>query len=478
MIESVLFTCVRHSIRFNRAHLGNSSSYSVIRNTNPLSFFTQFQRFQSSVSTLKPTPLAKEQAARGPVKHVLPVGFKAAGVRCGIKKKPDVLDFAMIASEVPCNAAAVFTTNAFKAGPVLACQHVLQHAANDVHGVVINSGCANACTGPEGLKHAQETISYAQKFGVKNSLVMSTGVIGPFLPMEKIRRGVELSSAALTTDQSGWEAASRAIMTTDTVPKLHSRTYTIGNGKQFTIAGMCKGSGMIHPNMATMLSVVATDIRIDQKVLQSALSYAADRSFNSVSVDNDTSTNDTFAVLANGQSPDFTVGDTISSTSSPAFTQFQDCLTDFSVELATMLARDGEGATKFVTIQVVGARDYAEAKLVAKSVANSALVKTAMYGQDANWGRVVCAVGYSGANIQPDRVNMWFVDETNDSAEKNLHLLKDGRPFDTNEERATELVRRENITVRVDLGQGAASATVWTCDYSVDYVHINADYRS
>ena len=432
-----------------------------------------------------------------------PAGFVAAGVRCGIKKKADALDFAMIASSAPCSAAAMFTTNRFQAAPVVTCRELLSRHAAAIHGVVVNSGCANACTGEKGLHDAQRMMAMAAEAGVANCLVMSTGVIGPFLDMQRIEDGLRLSSQSLSSAAAGWESASRAIMTTDTVPKLLAETFELAPGKKFSIAGMCKGAGvsgqkphsshhiphgtltatancqtdssfagrlcctqMIHPNLATMLGIVTTDAAISPECLQAATRYAVDRSFNAISVDGDTSTNDTVVVLANGQSPHLQPSDAITSTASAAYAVFQRCLTSFCIGLAQKLVRDGEGATKFVTIEVTNAASFAEARQVCSSIATSALVKTAMYGQDANWGRIVCAVGYSGVELDPNRVSLWFVDDSNDTDSGNLHLLRDGQPYQTDEERATELVRRPEIHIRIDLGKGKEAATMWTCDFS------------
>lgn len=384
---------------------------------------------------------------------------------------------ALIASENPCSAAAVFTTNKFRAAPVLTSAEILSKHSAEVHGIVVNAGCANACTGDKGMEDARQMSRLASQVGVKNALVMSTGVIGPFLDMKKIESGINDASKHLTAEHSGWDAASRAIMTTDTVPKLFSKQYNIG-GVDFSIAGMVKGAGMIHPNMATMLGAMVTDLSISPVALDAAVKYAVERSYNCISIDGDTSTNDTVAVLANGQACDKSVHQPgksylIPDTSSPLYLPFQAALTDASIALAQRLVRDGEGATKFITVEIKGARTYAEAKTVAHSIATSALFKTAMFGKDANWGRILCAVGYSGIQIQPEKVNLWFVGEKD-----TLHLVKDGRPFDTDEARATALLQPVDVTVRVDLGLGAEAAKVWTCDFSIDYVKINADYRS
>lgn len=279
---------------------------------------------------------------------------------------------------------------------MLVSKRVLEEDSGNVSAVVINSGCANACTGDKGERDAEATIAKIQQLGLGRSLVMSTGVIGPFLNMEKIYQGLADSAAKLSP--AGWEDVSRAIMTTDTRPKLFTRTYS-GLSKSFTMTGVAKGAGMIHPNMATMLGVLTTDFNISPECLKDAVRYAADRSFNSISVDGDTSTNDTFAVLANGLSG----APRVDSLSSPEYLYFRQSLTDAAIELSKMLVRDGEGVTKFVTVVVEGAKTYEEARQVATSICKSSLVKTAFFGQDANWGRVICAVGYSGADIDPTK---------------------------------------------------------------------------
>jgi len=307
----------------------------------------------------------------------------------------------MIGPPPSSSAAAVFTTNKFRAAPVLVSQRILAQDSSSVSAVVINSGCANACTGEKGEQDAEATIAKARDLGLGRALVMSTGVIGPFLDMGKIFQGLTDSASKLSP--SGWENVSKAIMTTDTVPKLFTRTYT-GLSQSFTMTGVAKGAGMIHPNMATMLGVLTTDFNISPECLKDAVKYAADRSFNSISVDGDTSTNDTFAVLANGLSG----GPRVDSLTSKEYLYFRDSLTDAAIGLAKMLVKDGEGATKFITVAVEGARTYDEARKVATSICKSSLVKTAFFGQDANWGRVICAVGYSGADIDPTKSVFFF----------------------------------------------------------------------
>jgi glutamate N-acetyltransferase/amino-acid N-acetyltransferase len=392
-------------------------------------------------------------------------GIRAAGVACGIKNTEGSPDLAIVMSEVPCHAAAVFTKNKVTAAPVQYDRRLLREHNTIAQAVVINSGCANACTGARGLQDAEDTARYAAGLlGVRPEAVwvMSTGVIGQHLPMDKIRYGIDLAVAHLSNE--GGHSAARAIMTTDTRPKEAAVQVKV-NGHSVTIAGMCKGSGMLHPNMATMLAVIATDAQVSPDVLQAVLADVTDKSFNMTTVDGDTSTNDTLLLLANGLAGN----DEITGVDSPGYAAFAEGLLYVAQTLAKMLAADGEGATKFVEISVRGARDFAEARTVAKAIAHSPLVKTALYGQDANWGRVLCAAGYSGADIDPDRVALWFGD---------LQLVKDGAPYDVDEERALKILSKKEITITLDLGLGNAEATVWTCDLSHDYVSINAHYRT
>lgn len=488
-----------------------------------------FRSFATLLSPPKPLPPNTKTAS----------GFQATGVRCGIKKKgqeerhttercvkhgarsngtssqafvsfsslpfpADVLDFCLIRSSVPCAAAAVFTQNQFCAAPVLVSKDLLSHHSSSIGGVVINAGCANACTGEGGLKDAKSMVEMSEKeASIPNALVMSTGVIGQALPMEKIELGFTNAVEALKKVQTpveGWSNASKAIMTTDTQPKCIHRTLKI-DGKEYTVSGICKGAGMIHPNMATMLSVIATDISISPECLKKALTYAADRSFNSISIDGDTSTNDTLAILANGEAPAWKNTSSSSSSSnvtyginkidSPEYATFQTQLTEFCIDLSQMIVQDGEGVTKFVEVRVSHARTYQEAKIIANSVATSSLVKTALFGQDANWGRILAAVGYAGVPIDVDKVDLFIQPAERqivppgqpeppkrETPLKPLHLVKAGQPFDLNEQHATELFRQSSIVLHLDLGLGQEEATVWTCDLSIDYVKINADYRS
>jgi len=391
-------------------------------------------------------------------------GFRAAGVHCGLKAG-DELDLALVVSEVPCQAAAVFTANRVQAAPVLWDKEVLAISPEGVRAVAINSGCANACTGEQGLRDAQQMVrqvALALGTGPHGVLVMSTGVIGQRLDMEKIGAGIRAAVETLSTE--GGHEVARAIMTTDTRPKEIAVQGEIA-GRRVTIAGMCKGAGMIHPNMATLLGLILTDAAIAQPLLQRALRQAVEASFNRITVDGDMSTNDTVAVLASGLAGNREV----KAENAPDYAEFLEGLTFVATELAKGVVRDGEGATKFIEVQVRGARTEAEARQAAMAVATSNLVKTAIYGKDANWGRVICAVGYSGVEVDIERLSLWFDD---------LHLVKDGQPYNVDEERALEILSQDEVAITVDLGQGEAEATVWTCDLTHDYVTINAHYRT
>jgi len=406
------------------------------------------------------------RAAEDPHITLVP-GFRASAVSCGLKPGSE-LDLALIAADEPCVPAAVFTTNRVQAAPVVY-DRQLMDGGGMVQAVVINSGCANACTGARGLRDAAETAALAEaELGLSagSVLVMSTGVIGQYLAMDRVRAGIRSASRSLSAE--GGHAAARAIMTTDTVPKEASVRVDVA-GQDVTIAGMCKGSGMIHPNMATMLGVIATDVAIKRPLLQRALHEVVAQTFNMVTVDGDTSTNDAVALLANG----LATNEVISAVDGPAYRAFRSGLLEVATSLATALARDGEGASKFITIRVTGAADAQAATVVAKSIANSALVKTAVYGQDANWGRVLCAAGHSGVELDPAQLALWLTDGV-----KMLHLVRNGEPFEIDETVASEILSSREITFRLDLGQGSGEATVWTCDLTHDYVSINAHYRT
>jgi glutamate N-acetyltransferase/amino-acid N-acetyltransferase len=394
-------------------------------------------------------------------------GFWAAGIPCGLKKGGG-LDLALVYADVPCTAAAIFTTNQVKAAPVLYDQALIG-ARRPVQAVLINSGGANACTGRRGLDDAQSSarlVGQALGIPADGVFVMSTGVIGQPLPMDRIAAGIAQANKALSRD--GGHAAARAIMTTDTRPKEAAVRLRIGH-QNVTIAGMCKGAGMIHPNMATMLALMVTDATVDRDVLQSALQATADRTFNMISVDGDMSTNDTLLLLASGHA----TSDSISRTASDEYEALLDGLVAVATDLAQDIVRDGEGASKFVTVQVTGGPSDEAAKRVAKSIANSSLVKTAVYGQDANWGRVVCAAGYSGVGFDPGQLSLWMENELD-----SLHLVRGGEPFEIDEGRSAAIIAGDQVTWRLDLGLGMGQATVWTCDLTHAYVDINAHYRT
>lgn len=408
-----------------------------------------------------------------------PLGFSFAGVAAGIKKT-GALDLALIVSDRPCAAAAVFTQNKFSAAPVLYDRGLVKENPSGLRAVAVNAGCANACTGDTGLADAAEMAALTEAAAglpPRSAAVMSTGVIGPRLPMDKIATG--LQTAARQLSPRGWEDAARAIMTTDTRPKVAFREV---NGAR--MLGMCKGAGMIHPNMATMLAVILTDAACEPAVLQAMLRQAVDASFNAISVDGDTSTNDTVLLLANGASnwkPE--VG-------SPEASAFASALTSLCTDLAQQIVRDGEGATKFIAIHVTGAVSDEDAKRAAKAVANSPLVKTAFYGGDANWGRILAAVGYSGATVEPDKADLWIAAGTGREDAKTrghrnhgdiegaLQLVHQGQPLPYSEETASAIFAGREISVAVALGLGNGCATVWTCDLSHAYVDINGHYRT
>ncbi len=386
----------------------------------------------------------------------VPRGFRFAGVAAGIKKN-GAADVALVVSDRPCNAAAVFTRNAFPAAPVQYDRDLLAERPAGLRGAAINSGCANACTGEGGLADAAAMAADAAAAAglpPRSVVVMSTGVIGPRLPMAKIAAGLAAAAAQLAPD--GWDAAARAIMTTDTRPKTAFRQVD-----GIRLFGMAKGAGMIHPNMATMLAAVVTDAEIAPAALDARLRQATAASFNSISIDGDTSTNDTLLVLANGAAGPVDAD------------RFAAALTDLCADLARQIVRDGEGATKFITIAVQGATSDDDARRAAKAVANSPLVKTAFYGGDANWGRILAAVGYSGAAVDPGRADLWIEGQPG-----RLQLVAAGQPLAYSEELATAIFQGADIRVTVELGLAAGRATVWTCDLSHAYVDINGSYRT
>ncbi|KAI9101718.1 hypothetical protein DFS34DRAFT_427648 [Phlyctochytrium arcticum] len=427
-----------------------------------------------------------------PTEGTYPKGFLAGGHASGVKRKPTgAKDLTMIVCPKGTVAAsAVFTQNSFAAAPVQVSKAAIKESAGGVgvQALIVNSGCANACTGDKGLEDAWKMVKTVDAAmaneGQTNpdshphTLVMSTGVIGQPLNMSKITKGVAEMLPLLESSHEAWLGAAEGIMTTDTFPKLRSKEFKTREGKTYRMAGWSKGAGMIHPNMATMLSSVFTDYPISPDTLATATRHAADRSFNAISIDGDTSTNDTFAVLSSGQADNVPK---LSDTNSTEYQDFVQNLTSFAAELAQLIVRDGEGATKFVEVHVNGADSFSAARQIASTIATSPLVKTALFGKDANWGRIVCAVGYSGIPVDPKKVNLYVGQLTLTSASDKstlLHLFKNGEPFDVDETRAAQILEQENIYVRVELGAGDAEATMWTCDFSHEYISINADYRS
>ena len=408
-----------------------------------------------------------------PEEFVVP-GFDAAGVAGGLKQVRR-LDVALIASRVPCHAAATFTQNAFPAAPVLYDRRLLEFNPEAISGVIINSGYANACTGVEGDANTRLTAEAVERnLGAADHSVhvMSTGVIGVQLPMDRLLAAVPAACAALRPD--GWPDAAHAIMTTDTRPKLFSRTAQV-RGAVVRFTGIAKGAGMIHPDMATMLSIIATDANVSAPLLQQALSAAVGVSFNRISVDGDTSTNDTVLLLANGLSG----GEMIDDDQGEAYAEFLRALTAICTDLAQAIVRDGEGATKFVTIRVQGAVDDVQAHQAANTIAISPLVKTAFFGSDANWGRLLMAVGRSGIQVEPALCSLYVSGgESCDDRMDELQLVQAGQPLVYAEADAAARFAKPEIDVRVELGLGDGSATVWTTDLSHEYVTINGDYRT
>ena len=395
-------------------------------------------------------------------------GFQAAGCAAGIKKE-GTMDMAMIFSEVPCHAAGTFTTNVVKAAPVKWDQEIVYHQ-DGARLVVCNSGIANACTGAEGMGYCKETAAAASemlKVPEAAVLVASTGVIGQQLPIDRIKGGIAKLALMLEDSPEAGAMAARAIMTTDTHSKETAVSLEIG-GKTVTIGSMCKGSGMIHPNMCTMLSFVTTDVSISKELLQEALSEVVQDTYNMVSVDGDTSTNDTVLLLANGMA-----GNPEITEKNEDYEAFKAALFEVNKTQAMQIAGDGEGATALFEVKVVGAESKEQAVTLSKSVITSSLTKAAIFGHDANWGRILCAMGYSGAQFDPEKVDLYF-----ESAAGKLQIIKDGVATDYSEEEATKILSEEKVTAVADIHMGTAEATAWGCDLSYDYVKINADYRS
>lgn len=393
-----------------------------------------------------------------------PQGFLASAVAAGVKKSDGKLDFGLLCSTRPSIAAAKFTTNVVKAAPLLLSQENLKESGGEIRAIIVNSGNANACTGETGMRVARQMARLAgQIVGVaaQQVLVASTGVIGVQLPFERLEKQTAVLKEGLKPEAIGDVA--KAIMTTDTVRKVCSAQLLVG-GKPVWISGMTKGAGMIQPNMATTLAFVLTDAMITRSLLEEALTEACDKSYNRITVDGDTSTNDTLAIIANGAS-----GCPLIDEKDSNYESFTQALTQVCQSLAQQIVRDGEGATKFIEIVVQGAETEAHATRIARSIANSPLFKTAMAGEDANWGRILCAAGYSGASFDPNRTDICI---------GSLPVCNSGMGLPFDERQAKRILQQQDIRITLDLKSGAASSTVWTCDLTKEYVHINADYRT
>lgn len=397
-----------------------------------------------------------------------PKGFLASGLNAGIKNQTKK-DMAMVFSSTPCAAAGVFTTNLVKAAPVKWDKELVTTSPY-VQAVVVNSGIANACTGAEGLGYCADTAAEAASaLNIPKTavLVASTGVIGKQLPIDKIKSGVTALSKVLGSSREDAKLAAEAIMTTDTKSKEVACTLELG-GKQVTVAGMCKGSGMIHPNMCTMLCFVTTDVAISHELLQKALSDDVVDTFNMISVDGDTSTNDTVLVMANGQAENTPI-----TKEGEDYKTFCEALHFIMLELSKKIAGDGEGCTCLFEATVIGANDKNQARTIAKSVVCSSLTKAAVFGHDANWGRILCAMGYSGAQFDPEVVDIWL-----ESKAGTIKIVENGIATDYSEETATKILSEEEVIAKMDIKEGNETATAFGCDLTYEYVKINGDYRS
>ena len=395
-------------------------------------------------------------------------GFQAASTAAGIKYQGRT-DMAMVYSEKPCVAAGTFTTNIVKAAPVKWDQEIVyKHPTAQV--IICNSGIANACTGEEGFSYCRATAKAAAetlKVDENSVLVASTGVIGMQLPIEKLSDGVKAMAPKLQGTLEAGNEAAKAIMTTDTREKEVAVQIEIG-GKTVTIGGMCKGSGMIHPNMCTMLGFVTTDVCITKQLLQEALSQDVKDTYNMVSVDGDTSTNDTVLLLANGMAENPEISE-----KNEDYQKFCEALNYINTTLAKKIAGDGEGATALFEVKIIGAESKEQAVTLSKSVVTSSLTKAAIYGHDANWGRILCAMGYSGAQFDPEKVDLFF-----ESKAGKIQIIENGTAVDYSEEKATEILSQEEVKAVADVKMGSESATAWGCDLTHGYIDINADYRS
>ena len=396
-----------------------------------------------------------------------PKGFQAIGIAAGIKKGKK--DMAMLYSEAPCAAAGTFTTNVVKAAPVKWDQNIVYHQET-AQAVVMNSGIANACTGTEGYGYCEETAKAAAKLLNLDPLqaqTASTGVIGKQLPMDVIKTGIETMVPMLSHSEAAGTLAAEAIMTTDTKKKEIAVQFELG-GKTVTIGGMSKGSGMIHPNMCTMLAFITTDAAISKELLQKALSGSVQDSYNMISVDGDTSTNDTCLLMANGLAGNQKIKE-----EDQGYQTFKEALDYVNTWLAKHMAADGEGATALFEVKVIGAESKEQAVILSKSIITSNLVKAAICGHDANWGRILCAMGYSGAQFDPEKVDLYF-----ESAAGKLKIIENGVDTGYSEEEATKILSEKEITAIADVKMGEDCAVAWGCDLTHEYVSINADYRS
>ena len=399
------------------------------------------------------------------MEHNIPKGFKFAGVHCGIKRKRK--DIGIIYSDSPCNAAGVFTKNVVKAAPLIYDRRILDDNPENIRAIVVNSGIANACTGEKGLKNAIEMAEKtAAEFNLSSNsvLVASTGLIGVQLPMEKVKLGIEMAKNFLMDSPVDF---AQSIMTTDTVQKISSVKIDL-NDKKINILGIAKGSGMIHPNMATMLSFLLTDAYISPNVLKTLLQLSVSETYNMIDVDGDTSTNDMVIILANGASetPEILPKTEMSE-------KFLEALNQINTELAKKIVKDGEGATKLIEVRVLNAPTKEDAKKIAKSIVSSNLVKTAIYGGDANWGRIFAAVGYSGASFDPMKIDLYI-----SNTHENIKVAENGKEYPFNEEKAKKILSADHVSLLLDMKQGKALATAWGSDLTEKYIEINGRYRT
>lgn len=396
-----------------------------------------------------------------------PKGYTASGIYAGIKKKRK--DMALVYSVTPAKGAGTFTTNVVKAAPVL-WDIKLTMESDNIQAIVINSGVANACTGEEGDKNnllMAQSVAEELQLPIDTVYTASTGVIGKQLPINIMTDSIPQLVKELDNTIEAGTLAAESIMTTDTYSKECAATFTVG-GKVITIGGMAKGSGMIHPNMATLIGVVTTDLSISKELLQEALSEDVKHTFNMISVDRDTSTNDSMLLLANGMAGNIEI-----TNKNEDYYEFCKALNFVTSNLSKMIAADGEGATKLLEVTVKGAKTWDEAVIISKSIITSNLVKTAVFGNDANWGRILCAMGYSGVEFNPYKVDLSI-----ESEDESLKLVENGMATDYSEEIAAKILSAKEVKAIADIKQGSAQATAWGCDFSYDYVKINADYRS